>query len=100
MAILILSEEEEKAYKASKLIVGATQEWEEKNKVNSESHIIGPAPAKLAKAKDFYRFIIYVKQENYKQLILLKDYLEGYINFSEHTKACNISFDFNPINSY
>ncbi len=100
LAILILSEEEEKAYKASKLIVGATQEWEEKNNVNSESHIIGPAPAKLAKAKDFYRFIIYVKQENYKQLILLKDYLEGYINFSEHTKACNISFDFNPINSY
>ncbi|HHX55862.1 MAG TPA: primosomal protein N' [Clostridiales bacterium] len=100
LEVLITSEDEEKAYKASKLIVGASQEWEEKNKVKSESQIIGPAPAKLAKAKDFYRFIIYVKQENYRHLILLKDYLEGYIKFSEYTKACNIFFDFNPLNSY
>ncbi len=99
LAILVTSEDEDKAEKAALLIEGATKEWED-NKADKTSHIIGPAPAKLSKAKDFYRFIIYVKQKDYEHLIDLKDYLEGYINYSEYMKDCKIQFDFNPINTY
>ncbi len=99
LGILVTSEDEEKAKKAASLIGGAIKEWDSKDS-NDPSHIIGPAPARLAKAKDIYRYIIYVKQDSYSYLIKLKDYLEGYINYSDHMKACSIQFDFNPINSY
>lgn len=100
LAILVTSEDEEKAERASKLIEGASKEWENKNNKDNISHIIGPAPARLAKAKDVYRYVIYIKQDSYDHLIKLKDYLEGYINYSEYMKDCNTQFDFNPINAY
>ena len=99
LAILVTSKDEDKAKKAADLIEGVSKEWERKNGKNL-SNIIGPAPASLSKAKDVYRFIIYVKQGSYKHLIGLKDYLEGYIEFSDYMKDCNIQFDFNPINNY
>ena len=99
LGILVTSEDEEKAKKATSLLGGAIKEWDKDNK-DKELKLIGPTPARLAKAKDVYRFVIYVKQESYSYLIELKDYLEGYINFSVHMKDCSIQFDFNPINSY
>ncbi|NLJ89510.1 MAG: primosomal protein N', partial [Clostridiales bacterium] len=99
LGILVTSEDEEKAKKATSLLGGAIKEWDKDNK-DKELKLIGPTPARLAKAKDVYRFVIYVKQESYSYLIELKDYLEGYMNFSVHMKDCSIQFDFNPINSY
>lgn len=98
LAILIASKEEEKAKKSSLLLEGAIKEWY--NKEEEEPKIIGPAPAVLAKANDIYRFMLYVKRDDYNGLIEVKNYLEGYLKFSEQFAGCNISFDFDPMNSY
>ncbi len=100
LAILIASKDENKAIFAAKLLGGAAKEWAETEQITEDTIIIGPAAAVLSKANDIYRYMIYVKQSDYKYLILLKDYLEGYINFSEHFEMCNVQFDFNPMNSY
>jgi len=100
LAVLVTSKEEQKGLMASELISGATKDWIERTGIDNETVIIGPAPASLAKANDIYRFVIYMKQANYDVLIRLKDYLEGYVDFSEHLKGCNVQFDFNPMNSY
>ncbi len=100
LAILIASKDETKAMTAAELISGAAKDWTAKEKVKEEVVIIGPAAASLAKANDIYRFMIYIKQSDYNLLIGIKDYLEGYINYSEHFNGCNVQFDFNPMNSY
>ncbi len=100
LAILIASKDEKKAMTASELLCGAGKDWTSKEGISEETVIIGPAAASLAKANDIYRFMIYIKQSDYDVLIGIKDYLEGYINYSEHFNGCNVQFDFNPMNSY
>ncbi|MFV0343299.1 MAG: primosomal protein N' [Anaerocolumna sp.] len=98
LAILIASKEEEKAKKCALLLEGAIKEWY--NREEDDLKIIGPAPAVLAKANDIYRFMLYIKKTEYDGLIELKNFLEGYIKFSDHFAGCHTSFDFNPMNSY
>lgn len=100
LAILTASKEEQKAAFAAKLLGGAAKEWSESAGITEETVIIGPAAAVLSKANDIYRYMIYVKQLDYECLVQLKNYLEGYVNFSEHFNGCNIQFDFDPMNSY
>lgn len=100
LAILIASKEENKAMFAAKLLSGASKEWVDKEQITEDTVIIGPAAAVLSKANDIYRYMIYVKQSDYETLIHLKNYLEGYINYSEHFTGCNIQFDFDPMSSY
>ncbi|MGB8455774.1 MAG: primosomal protein N' [Anaerocolumna sp.] len=100
LAILIASKEENKAIFAAKLLRGAANEWVESERITKDTVIIGPAAAVLSKANDIYRYMIYIKQADYECLIHLKNYLEGYINYSDRFNGCNIQFDFNPMNSY
>lgn len=62
--------------------------------------VIGPAPASIAKANDIYRQVIYIKHNDYDKLVEMKDYLEGYFNFSEQFAGSNLQFDFNPMSGY
>ena len=62
--------------------------------------MIGPAPAFLSKANDLYRRMIYFKESDYSLLVALKNFLEGYILYSDHFKNANIQFDFDPISGY
>ena len=100
LAVLIASKDENKAVFAAKLLGGAAKEWVDTEQMAENTVIIGPAAAVLSKANDIYRYMIYIKQTDYFCLIQLKNYLEGYINFSEHFEACTVQFDFNPMNSY
>ncbi len=100
LAILIASKEENKAVFAARLLSGASREWTDMQQAAEDTVIIGPAAAFLSKANDIYRYMIYIKQSEYEYLIQLKNYLEGYINYSEHFAGCSIQFDFNPMSSY
>ncbi len=60
--------------------------------------IIGPAPAGIGKVNDIYRFVFYVKQEDYEALIQVKDMLEEQIHNMD-LRQINIQFDFDPINT-
>ena len=43
---------------------------------NESLQVIGPAPAGIGKVNDIYRFVFYVKHEEYETLINVKDMLE------------------------
>jgi len=100
LAILIASKDENKAIYASKLISGAAKEWTKTEQIAETTVIIGPVAATLSKANDIYRYMVYVKQSDYEWLIRIKNYIEGYLNYSEHFNGCNVQFDFDPMNSY
>ncbi len=98
LAVLVFSEKEERADAAAGLLSGAADRFIRENALKTVR--IGPAPASLAKANDLYRRMIYLKESDYSLLVALKNFLEGYILYSEHFKSANIQFDFDPISGY
>ncbi len=98
LAVLILSAKEEHALETADILAKAAREFIEKTA--PQIALIGPAPASLSKANDLYRRMIYFKESDYSLLVALKNFLEGYILYSEHFKSANIQFDFDPISGY
>lgn len=61
--------------------------------------VIGPTEAAVAKVNDIYRWVIYVKSEDYEELVCVKDSLEEVLSGSRFQQT-TVQFDFNPINVY
>jgi primosomal protein N' (replication factor Y) (superfamily II helicase) len=95
---LITSKEEEKAENAAVILGEAIKDYIGQGL--EEARVIGPAPAALSKANDIYRRVIYIKHSEYSKLIEIKNYLEGYFNYSEQFINCSLQFDFDPMSSY
>lgn len=95
---LVTSKDEELAERAVLHAGEVLKEYINSN--NLESKVIGPAPASIAKAKDIYRRVIYIKDWNYDVLLSIKNFLEGYFSYSGKFNGCNLQFDFNPMNVY
>ncbi|HWT74698.1 MAG TPA: primosomal protein N' [Mobilitalea sp.] len=98
LLLLITSKDEEQAVRAASHMGEAMKLY--LSQQMGKADIIGPAPAGISKANDNYRQVIYIKHFEYEKLIEMKDYLEGYFNYSEHFAGCNLQFDFNPMSAY
>lgn len=107
LAILITSKEEEKAKGYANFLLKSIQNFKnsEYNEIYKTKQlmedlgVIGPTKAYLSKAKDIYRWVLYLKHNDYEELKDIKNNLER-IDIPNEYKGCNIQFDFNPINSY
>ena len=127
LAVLMTSKKEEMASKASNLLCGAVKmqfgdvilgtdriedmkvaalsgdsDIERKTDINrlAPLSVIGPAKANLSKVNDIYRYVIYLKCEDYILLKEVKNFMEGFVQFSEQFKDCTVQYDFNPMNGY
>ncbi|MDE6876089.1 MAG: primosomal protein N', partial [Lachnospiraceae bacterium] len=98
LAVLVFSAKEERADAAAALLSGAAAHFLSDNAMTTT--MVGPAPASLAKANDRYRRMIYLKESDYSSLVALKNFLEGYILYSEQFKNAGVQFDFDPVNGY
>lgn len=54
---------------------------------------IGPSRAGIAKAKDLYRYTLYMKHQDIKELMRLRDFLEGYLKWSQQFSNIYFTFD-------
>ena len=54
---------------------------------------IGPSRAGIAKAKDLYRYTMYMKHQDIKELMRLRDFLEGYLKWSQQFSNIYVTFD-------
>lgn len=68
-------------------------------KMGKKVQIIGPAPAFVGKIKDVYRFVFYVKSNNYDTLVEIKDTLDMEIQKLQLRKE-SVQFDFDPMNAF
>lgn len=94
LVILVSSKEDEKAENFIHII------GEDVKKLSIESlSIIGPTKAYLSKAKDIYRWVMYLKHVDYDELIDIKNNIDNK-DYSVESKGCNIMFDFNPMSNY
>lgn len=57
--------------------------------------VLGPNDAPIAKLKDIYRKMIYIKSENYEILRTIKNEISEYVNQNELYKSCRVQFEFN-----
>ena len=58
-----------------------------------EVEFIGPSRAGIAKAKDMYRYTMYMKHQDIKELMRLRDFLEGYLKWSQQFSNIYFTFD-------
>ncbi len=59
--------------------------------------MIGPSKANVSRAKDMYRYVLYMKHEDEKELIRIRDFMEGYLAWSDQFSDIYFTFDYNPI---
>jgi primosomal protein N' (replication factor Y) len=97
MVCLMVSKDEEEVTKMSKDIVNVIKN----NDVYTDDiKIIGPADASVSKANDYYRKVVYLKSENYSDLIKIKDSVETWSRESVEFRKSVVYVDFNPQNIY
>lgn len=99
LVALVTSKKEELVERTASILGEAMKQFVARNGTK-ELQILGPTDANLKKANDVYRKVIYVKHEDYQVLIGMKNYLEGFVQFSDQFKGCSVQFDFNPMSSY
>ena len=100
MAVQIFAKDEKKGKMlASDLAAFAGSFQDETLKAVNRLTVIGPAPAGIGKVKDIFRFIFYVKFENYDKLVEIKDGLEEKVQ-SLQLKNEMMQIDFNPVNAF
>ena len=65
--------------------------------------VIGPAEPALAKVKDLYRKVLYIKHRDYQVLVDVKNCVEEWLRDDETREinsGINVFYDFNPMNMY
>ena len=62
--------------------------------------IIGPSSPVIAKIRDIYRRVVYIKNYRYNELVALKDQIEIYVSEKKELQDFSLQFDFNPLNMY
>lgn len=62
--------------------------------------MIGPADATIAKISDIYRKVIYLKAQEYRTLVEIKDRLEDSFREALDFRDIMIQYDFNPMSGF
>ena len=98
MSIQFLCKDEDEGMKFSTRIRAIMEQQRKGNSV-----FIGPAAAAVGKINDIYRMAVYVKNDNYDDLVAYKDMLEQYIRELEDAgklRGISVQFDFDPVNGF
>lgn len=95
LAILVMSEEKKMAEECIHCLSDSISSQEGGNAV-----VIGPSEAGLSRARDRYRYVLYVKcmEENTVQRV--KNNMEKISRNPKWEKCCSIQYDLNPISGY
>ncbi len=62
--------------------------------------LIGPTDATISKINDIYRKVIYIKTQEYQNLVLLKERIELYVKDNRDYQNVSVQFDFNPMSGF
>ena len=100
MALYLMSEKEEELEAGAKLVRALAQEAAGKTAGSGRLQLIGPADAGLARLKDVYRKVLYLKSADLSALLSVKEKLEPELVREERLRALNIQFDMDPVNPF
>lgn len=98
MVLLIQSNEERAAIIAQQQIVGMLEKSQEKEV--EPVQIMNPGQAGVAKIKDIYRRVIYLRHKEDKVLVNLRERLSLVLDRHEAFRGITVHFDLDPLSSY
>lgn len=70
-------------------------ELKEQTKGYQDIVVLGPNDDRIARLKDSYRKILYIRSQDYAVLRNIKNEMQDYVKQAEKTKDCRVQFDFN-----
>lgn len=88
LEVLVFSKEQDKTGLLSEKLRGLTE-------AEKDIVVLGPNDAAIAKLRDFYRRVLYIKSGDYQKLCRIKDRMEAFMREREEYKDCMITFSFN-----
>ena len=98
LAVLVSSQEEEKAEQLSGKLAALTADLTEEG-----LELLGPTKAGISRIKDIYRYVLYYKESARGDLITeAKQRMERYLlkDDGQEKGDCIVQFDFNPMINY
>ncbi len=101
LAVLIASPKEESGLELAKAMGELVKQ--KAKAVDDGTGVIGPASASVGRVNDIYRYMLYIKNTEYHNLVEIKNMLETYIGErrkKEELKTETVQFDFDPMSSY
>lgn len=72
----------------------------EKTNQDGMMELIGPASPYVGRINDVYRRVFYIKHEEYRALVRIKNKMEQYIEINTGFSRIRIQFDFDPVQSF
>lgn len=97
MAVVLSSKEEEEADASAEFLTVRMKAWLDENDGSELAVVVGPAPAGIAKIKDVYRRVIYLKHGEYRLITDCKDAMEKAVSEDPVFAKCTVQFDINPL---
>ena len=62
--------------------------------------LIGPSDAQVAKGKDIYRKVFYLKNKKLPYMIKAREYMEEHLRGSTYARSVSLQFDLDPMSMY
>ena len=98
LVILCASRSEELAEGGAAYLKEQIDVWTEQT--GTGISVIGPADAAVAKVNDIYRKVIYLKTQQYADLVKLKNQAEKLVRDNRTYQDVAVQFDFNPVHGF
>ena len=98
LVILCASRSEELAEEGAAYLKEQIDLWTEQT--GTGIRVIGPADAAIAKVNDIYKKVIYLKTQEYADLVKLKDQVEKLVRDNRTYQDVAVQFDFNPVHGF
>lgn len=95
LVILCASKSERAAAEAAEKLAELIKKHRQKG-----IRLMGPADAAVAKVKDIYKKVLYLRAEDYGKLVEAKDFVERHTSDNAAYKNIMIQFDFDPMNGF
>ena len=98
LVILCASRSEELAEGGAAYLKEQIDLWTEQT--GTGISVIGPADAAVAKVNDIYKKVIYLKTQEYADLVKLKNQAEKLVRDNRTYQDVAVQFDFNPVHGF
>ena len=97
LAVILTAKQETEADDTAQFLATQIKAWLEEHDKSELAVVIGPAPAGIAKIKDLYRRVIYMKHNDLSLVCRCKDAMEQMITADSAFSKTTVQFDVNPL---
>lgn len=65
-----------------------------------QMEFVGPGAATVARSRDIYRRVLYVKHKKFSYITQIRQFMENFIKNSSWNRHVNVQFDIDPMSMY